>query len=94
MNPIHRRRISDGNFGPAVLRETVNVPIATDNIICVACRTPLGLTPYVIVSHPERKGLLAFACQDHAGQAMDIIGSALGMDPKNRDVKLPEPGAN
>lgn len=94
MKPSRRLHIKEGKFSPATIRETFDIPIVEDNLICVHCKTPIGLVDWTIVSMPKHKGLVAFACKEHVGPAMQIVAAAFGLIQKERDVKLPEPGDN
>lgn len=94
MKPSRRIHIKQGKFQPATLRETFDIPIVEDNLICVHCKSPLGLVDWTVVSMAKNKGLIAFACKEHVGPAMKIVAAAFGLNQEERDIKLPEPGDN
>lgn len=89
--------MSKGFVGPPGIIGTHPVDIALDNLVCVVCKRPLNETRerFLILSHPAQKGLLAFACESHAGPGMRVLAKALGMTSEAPDdLKLPEPGDN
>lgn len=84
-----RSTIKSG-IGPATFVEAFDVPISLDNLVCIHCGAEVGAVPYVVVSSPKRKGILAFACPEHVSEAMAYISRALEMGPPPTDVKLPD----
>lgn len=55
------------------------VPIAHDNLVCVICDAKLPQDGgWAIISHPERKGILVFACNPECGhKAMRLLSKLL-----------------
>jgi len=93
-HPVVRYSVKGGRFDPGVMRETINIPIAEDNLVCAHCGAMLGAVSWTIVSSAQHKGLIAFACAEHVTQAMNLIAAAFGAEGVSGDVKLPEPGEN
>jgi len=90
MNIPFRREYRKGGFGPAKLRDAIDIPIAQDNIVCGVCGASLGDVNWCIVSSPIRKGVIVFACEVHVGEAMNLLGKILGGSGDNPpDLKLP-----
>lgn len=94
MKTLRRFHIKKGKSSPATIRETFDIPIVEDNLVCVHCKAHLGLVEWTIVSMPKHKGLIAFACKECVGPAMKIVAAAFGLNQEERDIKLPEPGDN
>lgn len=86
---VPRRKYREG-FGPAQLHETIEVPIADDNLVCGHCGAVLGLVEWTVVSSPKRKGIVVFACKEHISQAMNLLGTLLTIKPVPDELKLPD----
>jgi hypothetical protein len=95
MNQPIRRHTHGEGFGPAHLKDTIDVPIAVDNLVCGVCQRALGGVSWCIVSGPKRKGIAVFACEQCIGPAMNmltLITPELNKVPN--DLKLPDAGSN
>lgn len=82
---------ANSGFGAASLKPTTSIQIAIDNLVCVACEKALPST-FCCASTPKRKGIVAFCCQDHLSDAMNILSKATGGEapPVPNDLKLPD----
>lgn len=89
-DPIQRKSHKTG-FGPAALRETEDIPIAKDNCVCGVCGASMGSVNWIAVSSPKKKGILVFACREHVGAAMNLLGKLIANVQKvPEDLKLPD----
>lgn len=58
--------------------ETHFVPIARDNLVCAICDARLVADgEWVVVSHPQRKGVVVFACRECAEKAIALLSKLL-----------------
>lgn len=57
--------------------DTFKVDLARDNFVCAICKQPWNGDPGVVVSHQSRKGVIIFACREHAQEAMDLLSKLL-----------------
>lgn len=94
-NPIIRHSYGNSKFGPVKLKESIQVPIVVDNLVCGVCGEPLGSVEWVIASHQHRKGCVIFACKEHAAEAMNMLSNLInGLPRVPTDLQLPEPEDN
>ena len=81
---------SEKGFGPATMRQTHDVPLALDNLVCVKCGVSLGEVEWMAISTPKRKGIVAFACREHCSYAMNLLSQLFGVDEVPENLKLPD----
>ena len=95
MNKPIRRHTRGEGFGRAHLKETIDVPIVIDNLICGVYGRSLGGVQWCLVSSPKRKGIVVLACEAHIGPAMNLLSEIIpGLKAVPNDVKLPDEGNN
>lgn len=74
---IPRTKIRQNEITGVSSEPTVPIPIAQDNLVCACCGVDLNAVAWAIVSAPKRKGIVVFACIEHAQEAMALIDKAL-----------------
>lgn len=94
MNPMRQQYSVKKGFGPATMRRTQEVPIATDNLVCGVCARPLGEVEWTVVSSPKRKGIVIFACKEHISGAMNLLGTLLTIKAVPDDLTIPDEKQN
>lgn len=63
-----------GGVNAATIVPQVKIGVARDNLVCFVCGAPVGSEQWTILSAPDRKGLVVFACQGHIAKSVESPG--------------------